>query len=128
LEVYNSYVARTSKDDKIETEEEGQDNEPTPVVSTVTFAELGLSPEELISGWGQIASAINELQKDENITFDQASSLQDLIPLWTTKIQSSCPICLDTKVEPGEGVILKSCFHVFCKYGNILKLIVLDLF
>lgn len=39
--------------------------------------------------------------------------------LLLSKIEFDCAICLD-KVEIGEGVILRECFHQFCRYTTFI--------
>lgn len=77
-----------------------------------------VAPEDTQSGWSQISQTIIDLQAS-GLSFEEANSHMDLIPIWITDNihTNECPICLED-IEPSQGIILKGCFHVFCRYSN----------
>ncbi|XP_021946297.1 ranBP-type and C3HC4-type zinc finger-containing protein 1 isoform X2 [Folsomia candida] len=74
-----------------------------------------VAPEDTQSGWSQISQTIIDLQAS-GLSFEEANSHMDLIPIWITDNihTNECPICLED-IEPSQGIILKGCFHVFCR-------------
>jgi len=55
------------------------------------------------------------------MTHEEALSHVDAEPILENAKPISCSICLESEIPPGQGVILKDCYHQFCKYMIMIK-------
>ncbi|CAL8104331.1 unnamed protein product [Orchesella dallaii] len=105
-DVYSSYLKR------IET------NRKTRAVVLPHASELGGGKEERVVGWHHVESLeslIIELTKSWGMSRQEALDYVDSLPILENWKHISCTICLEQNIPVGKGVILKGCFHQFCK-------------
>ncbi|CAL8103377.1 unnamed protein product [Orchesella dallaii] len=71
--------------------------------------------EDTNSGWSQVSSVITNLVDTWGMTYPEAMQQVDSEPIIENKNPFPCSICLDDEIPIGQGVILKECYHQFCK-------------
>lgn len=62
------------------------------------------------------------LKKIDNEQDNSGHSYQELAQLYDRNLNENtepfaCDICMDDAIEPKQGVVLKECMHMFCKYN-----------
>ncbi|CAL8103410.1 unnamed protein product [Orchesella dallaii] len=65
-------------------------------------------------GWSHVASLFKQLMA-EGMSYHEATDYVDSMPILENVRPISCAICMEDEIQVGQGVILKECFHHFCK-------------
>ncbi|CAL8103365.1 unnamed protein product [Orchesella dallaii] len=121
-DVYAEYLSRISND----VLEEQEDDEHSHLGAAsieyqqarkgeITMDDLNLAAEGGESGWFHAASLVEELMQFDGMTSSEALKHVDSLPIIENRKPISCPICFEKDIPVGEGIILKDCFHQFCK-------------
>ncbi|ODM93700.1 RanBP-type and C3HC4-type zinc finger-containing protein 1 [Orchesella cincta] len=121
-DVYEDYICRLSNENIWEQDDE--DNSLMGAASleyqrsrceNIITEDLNLTQEDKESGWFHVSSMIEELVQFDVMTYADAVAYVDSLPLIENRKPIACPICLETDIPAGEGIILKDCFHLYCK-------------
>lgn len=100
---------------------EDDDDDDDDIHSDITDDEdrdqsrLGLTEEDKQYGWAHKLMTLDEIVKSKGCTRKKAEEDLEKLLIWETQAVISCSICMDDEVAPGQGVVIKECFHMFCK-------------
>lgn len=78
------------------------------------FDESNLTEDEMLIGINHKMSFISGLVKFNGFSYEEAEDYWNSMNYMENQAEIECQICME-KVDKGDGLVLKDCFHYFCK-------------
>lgn len=83
-------------------------------IRTEKMPPIAIEDADKMFGWAHKLATVQELITGGE-SEAQALEAVEALPFLTTKFPIECSICLDSEVKATDGVVLKQCFHMFCR-------------